>query len=63
METVPCKVLVITKDFSILGDDINIWQCNPNPCLHGGTCTALKHGYALYMCVCAPGFAGGRCSG
>ena len=39
--------------------DIDLDDCNPNPCVHGGTCIDL--GYRDYECLCAPEFKGVRC--
>ena len=35
--------------------DIN---CDPNPCLHNGTCEGGKDSY---NCTCAPGWSGATC--
>jgi len=38
--------------------EINIDECDPNPCLNGGTCT---DGVNSYTCACIDGFTGEDC--
>lgn len=38
--------------------DIDINECQSNPCLHGGQCTDDVNGY---RCNCSPGFTGASC--
>ncbi|NWI93638.1 CRUM1 protein, partial [Pitta sordida] len=37
---------------------ININECDPNPCHNGGTCQASEHSYE---CVCSASYTGERC--
>ena len=38
--------------------EIDIDECDPNPCQHGGTC---MQGIGYYNCTCPPGFTGKEC--
>ncbi|XP_077972920.1 uncharacterized protein LOC120337160 isoform X3 [Styela clava] len=38
--------------------EINIDDCQQNPCQNGGTCTDATNGY---YCTCRPGYTGSRC--
>ena len=38
--------------------DVEIDECDPNPCLNGGTCTDL---FADYECACIDGYIGDNC--
>ena len=37
---------------------VDIDDCDPNPCVNGGTCTDRVNGYS---CKCAPGYTGPNC--
>lgn len=37
----------------------DIDDCDPNPCLNGGTCT--DRGANDFFCTCAAGYEGGTC--
>ena len=48
-------MVLTTMDLRVV--DIN--DCDPNPCVNGGTCTDLENGYS---CECAPGYDGPNCN-
>lgn len=39
--------------------ELQVQNCNPNPCMNGGKCSALKGNQ--YQCHCAKGFEGTKC--
>ena len=54
-----CLLLRLNYGCSFLTEDIN--ECDPNPCLNGGTCTQGTPG--TFSCQCDTGFAGTTCRG
>ena len=50
----PIYTLLTIKYLRVV--DIN--DCDPNPCVNGGTCTDLVNGYS---CECVPGYSGNVC--
>lgn len=54
------KLILIAFSTGFTGTqcEININECENNPCLNGGTCTDKINGFT---CACALGFSGSRC--
>lgn len=52
------ELFIVWIGFTGIQCEININECEPNPCLNGGTCQDLINGF---MCSCANGFSGSRC--
>ena len=50
---VPVGLAMVVNNY-----EINIDDCNPNPCQNGASCT---YGIAAYTRACAPGFIGRNC--
>ncbi|CAB4035821.1 Neurogenic locus delta, partial [Paramuricea clavata] len=36
-------------------------DCDPDPCLNGGTCADLGGFVKEFQCICVPGYTGKRC--
>ena len=50
---------VCADGFTSTNCTVNIDDCDPNPCMNGGSCEDLINDYA---CQCASGYAGSDCN-
>ncbi|XP_071787824.1 cubilin-like isoform X2 [Asterias amurensis] len=53
------RVATLEQQVQTLTNNLNLNECQTNPCQHGGTCVNLYQGY---QCRCVPGWTGTTCS-